>query len=134
MEAPDVVLGLDIGEGVIYPLWGDLDLSSGLRVGETGHDMLFRRCISLSRHRDILSKQTVAGQSFQLLHAIPKIQVREEISLHLHNVAYFMSKLSMVILRFSAYIIIFLIDKRKTPSTAVRHGICSAPYLMKYEI
>lgn len=119
VEAPDVVLGLDIGEGVIYPLWGDLDLSSGLRVGETGHDMLFRRWISLPRNKDILSKQTVAGQSFHLLHAIPKIQEREEISLHLHTVAYFMSKLSMVILRFSANVIIFLIAKSKTPTTAV---------------
>lgn len=44
---------------------------------------------------------------------------REEISLHLHTVAYFMSKLSMVILRFSANVIIFLIAKSKTPTTAV---------------
>lgn len=49
VEVPEVVLGLEIGEGDILPLvcWGDLDFNRGLPHGETGHDMLLRTWISL---------------------------------------------------------------------------------------
>lgn len=41
VEEPEVVLGLDIGEGDILPLicCGDLEFSKGLPIGDTGHDM-----------------------------------------------------------------------------------------------
>ena len=41
VDEPEVVLGLDIGEGDILPFicCGDLEWRRGLPMGETGHDM-----------------------------------------------------------------------------------------------
>jgi len=41
VDAPEAVRGLDIGEGDNLPLLccGDLDLKSGLPMGETGQDI-----------------------------------------------------------------------------------------------
>ena len=49
VDEPDVVRGLDIGEGDILPLkcWGDLGYRRGLPIGETGHDMFLDMYISL---------------------------------------------------------------------------------------
>lgn len=49
LEAPEVALGLEIGDGDILPFWccGDLDLRRGLPHGETGQDVLLRIWIPL---------------------------------------------------------------------------------------
>jgi hypothetical protein len=54
VEVPEVVLGLEIGEGDILPLvcWGDVDFSRGLPHGETGHDILLRIWISLQINKN----------------------------------------------------------------------------------
>ena len=51
---PEVVLGLEIGEGDILPLvcWGDLDFSRGLPHGETGQDILLLIWISLQADKN----------------------------------------------------------------------------------
>lgn len=40
VDVPEVVRGLDIGDGEILPFscCGDLGCNSGLPIGETGHD------------------------------------------------------------------------------------------------
>lgn len=45
VDEPEVVRGLDIGEGDILPLrcCGDLECKRGLPMGDTGQDMLFLR-------------------------------------------------------------------------------------------
>lgn len=49
VDAPEAVRGLDIGEGDNLPLLccGDLDLKSGLPMGETGQDIFLEIWISL---------------------------------------------------------------------------------------
>jgi hypothetical protein len=51
VEAPERVLGLEIGEGDIlqFVFWGDLDLNRGLPHGETGQDILLRIWRSLQK-------------------------------------------------------------------------------------
>lgn len=41
VDEPDMVWGLDIGEGDTLPLvcFGDREYNKGLPIGETGHDM-----------------------------------------------------------------------------------------------
>lgn len=53
VDEPEVVRGLDIGEGDILPFscCGDLDCKRGLPIGETGHDMFLGRWISLEATR-----------------------------------------------------------------------------------
>jgi hypothetical protein len=49
VDEPEVVRGLDIGEGDILPFkcCGDLECKRGLPMGETGHDMFLGIWISL---------------------------------------------------------------------------------------
>lgn len=49
VDEPEVVRGLDIGEGDILPFrcGGDLECNRGLPMGETGHDMFLGIWISL---------------------------------------------------------------------------------------
>lgn len=49
VDEPEVVRGLDIGEGDILPFrcCGDLECRRGLPMGETGHDMFLGIWISL---------------------------------------------------------------------------------------
>lgn len=49
VDEPEVVRGLDIGEGDILPFrcCGDLECRRGLPTGETGHDMFLGIWISL---------------------------------------------------------------------------------------
>ena len=53
MDAPEAVLGLEIGEGDILPLicCGDLELNRGLPIGETGQDMYLARASLQSEER-----------------------------------------------------------------------------------
>lgn len=49
VDEPEVVRGLEIGEGDILPVkcFGDLECNRGLPIGETGHDMFLGIWISL---------------------------------------------------------------------------------------
>lgn len=49
VDEPEVVRGLEIGEGDILPCrcFGDLECNRGLPIGETGHDMFLGIWISL---------------------------------------------------------------------------------------
>ena len=60
VDEPEVVRGLDIGEGDILPFrcGGDLECNRGLPMGETGHDMFLGIWISLE-FRKIRSNQNL---------------------------------------------------------------------------
>lgn len=49
VEEPEVLRGLDMGDGDILPFgyWGDLECRRGLPIGETGHDTFLGIQISL---------------------------------------------------------------------------------------
>lgn len=55
VEAPEAVRGLDIGEGDSLPFMccGDLDVKSGLPMGETGQDIFLEMWISLENNDTI---------------------------------------------------------------------------------
>jgi hypothetical protein len=53
VDEPDVVRGLEMGEGDILPLicCGDLECRRGLPIGETGHDIFLGVWASLQTER-----------------------------------------------------------------------------------